>query len=552
MIIPIVWSAFVAVPLTVLISHIQALVNVLGCFLFNVIRRALGVRAPDDEVAFVHFRAKVPSAGENIVYLENSYEVKRFLRRVMDPCGCVRRSSSVPHRFGGRWCVRRCLRRRVRIRSIDRDHDQSPKVNRLVTNWSYHMRLETTPAQVDTTQSGSAGVLLRTDETDSTSEADPQPIRLSLFLDKNGRFPAIWPDVDGRGSMLSLTVHGTIEVDTDSVLSWGIAMIICVGLVAVVFSFLVWTIISGEKQFQNNINAYKTGVTEVLTSLKRFLPTWMMDRIDAAVTDWLQNSLPALITGIIGRFRSMGFEAVLFLVYLCFWVAEPLPVDDEVAKVFQKYIFLKTIVCFLYGGLMSFLLVCLECKLASLFFVVTLVLNYIPEFGAILSGILMIPAVLLDGSVQPPERRLANTMYLAIFGVLIKILTGNVIEVQLYVTHGGHFMRMHPVILMALMMMCQQLLGLSGLFLAIPLIAAVKFYLLSSNMPSEYRNPLVTLIEGDVTGPHKNHPYVESFHTHIARARESSARDSSIFRSRLRPAVDTEMSHSFHLVEALR
>lgn len=425
-------------------------------------------------------------------------------------------------------------------------------MNRLVTNWSYHMRLETAPAEVDTTLSWSGGALLRTDETDSTSEPGLQPIRLSLYLDKNERFPAIWPDVDGRTSMHSLTVHGTIEVDTDSVLSWGIAMIICVGLVAVVFSFLVWTIMSGEKQLENNMKDYETGVQDLLDSLQRFLPTWMMDRINTAVTDWVQNSLPDLITSIIGRFRSMGFEAVLFIVYLCFWVAEPLPVDDEVAKVFQKYIFLKTIVCFLYGGLMTFLLVCLGCKLASLFFIVTLVLNYIPEFGAILSGLLMLPAVLLDGSVKPFERRLANAMYLAIFGMLIKIITGNVIEVQLYVTHGGHFMRMHPVILMALMMVCQQLLGLSGLFLAIPLIAAVKFYLLSSNMPSEYRNPLVTLIEGDVTGPHKNHPYVESFHTQIARARESSARETSIFRSRLRPAVDTEMSHSFHLVESLR
>merc|ERR1740123_2419746 len=100
----------------------------------------------------------------------------------------------------------------------------------------------------------------------------------------------------------------------------------------------------------------------------------------------------------------------------------------------------------------------------------------------------MFPAVLLDGNV-PMEQRRANTVLLCIFGMVFKIVTGNIIEVQMYTTRGGEFMRMHPVILMALMMFCEELMGITGMFLAVPIMAAVKYYLVSVDMPSVYLNP---------------------------------------------------------------
>merc|ERR1712086_141991 len=69
---------------------------------------------------------------------------------------------------------------------------------------------------------------------------------------------------------------------------------------------------------------------------------------------------------------------------------------------------------------------------------------------------------------------------------------------------GGEFMRMHPVILMALMMFCEQLMGITGMFLAVPIMAAVKYFLVSADMPNVYLNPLLMLLEGDEHGPHKN------------------------------------------------
>merc|ERR1712039_61577 len=64
------------------------------------------------------------------------------------------------------------------------------------------------------------------------------------------------------------------------------------------------------------------------------------------------------------------------------------------------------------------------------------------------------------------ERRYSNTLWLCVFGLIFKIIT--------------------------------------AMFLAVPIMAAVKYYLVSAQMPSVYLNPLLTMLEGDAHGPHKN------------------------------------------------
>ena len=49
------------------------------------------------------------------------------------------------------------------------------------------------------------------------------------------------------------------------------------------------------------------------------------------------------------------------------------------------------------------------------------------------------------------------------------------------------------------------MLLIKGMFLAVPVMAAVKYYLVSTDMPDSILHPLLVFIEGDETGPHKNH-----------------------------------------------
>jgi len=232
--------------------------------------------------------------------------------------------------------------------------------------------------------------------------------------------------------------------------------------------------------------------------------------------------LPGLLTGMAASLEEMLYQLVFFLIYLMFWICEPLPVSGAVMQVFKSYLLLKTIVCFIFAIACSFLLWILDCQIWPLYFVITFVLNYIPEVGAIACAVLMVPVILLNGNV--PEHCVAvgkldgkeaiphcvvfhnldNLLWLCIGFALIKIITGNVIEVKLYAEKGGQFMRMHPVILLALIMVCSALLGLTGAFLSVPVMAAVKYGLLAANMPHAYLDPLLVIIEGDEMSPHRN------------------------------------------------
>eukprot|EP00913_Durusdinium_trenchii_P024216 g22736.t1 len=314
-------------------------------------------------------------------------------------------------------------------------------------------------------------------------------------------------------------IHGQLEIDKSSSLSWFVSLILTLAIMAGGVWFFVACIQMGISSFTANLSDYKTGVMDFLDLIKPIFPE---KEIQKKATEFLNNELPTLAQQVASSLESLSFQALMFFVYLFFWIFEPLPISSPVAEVFKSYLLLKTIVCLLFASLMSALLMCLQCKIWSLFFVLTFLLNFIPEIGAIASAILTVPAILFDGHLDR-QMRLENLLWLVIIGTCIKIFTGNVVEVQMYASLGGQFMRMHPVIIMAgaqilrrfvdqigrgaakaLIMLFSALLGVTGMFLAVPTMAAVKYYLVSTDMPKQFRNPLLIFIEGDATAPHKN------------------------------------------------
>lgn len=162
---------------------------------------------------------------------------------------------------------------------------------------------------------------------------------------------------------------------------------------------------------------------EFLDLIKPIFPQKIWEDIQKKAADFLQTQLPEMTAQIVSSLESLSFQALMFFVYLFFWIFEPLPISSPVAEVFKSYLLLKTIVCLLFATLMSALLLALQCKIWSLFFVLTFLLNFIPEIGAIASAILTVPAILFDGHL-PRDQRLENLLWLVIFGTSIKIFTG--------------------------------------------------------------------------------------------------------------------------------
>lgn len=380
-------------------------------------------------------------------------------------------------------------------------------MNRLVRTWAYYAR--------DPWQGGQEGAWSpgrRLSQSSSEGEGSlASDLYVELFIDAGERYPAV---IDSQGHCALASepserriLTGTLEIEGTSSLSWFLSVVLAMGLViAGVFVFIVFLSL-GASALQDNSKMYEKGAKEILDSIGSYIKeafpedVWM--GMDGKAQAQVVEAIPDLATSLFTFAEGMGWQALLFILYLSFWIFEPLPINTSVAHVFKSYFLLKTMVCLLFAGMMSALLLVLGCKFWHLFFLVTFVLNYIPEIGALLSASLMVPAVLLDGN-QPIDERYTNTLWLLTFFAIFKILTGNIIEVQMYATRGGEFMRMHPVVLMVLMMFCEQLMGITGMFLAVPIMAAVKYYLVSVDMPNVYLDPLLMLLEGDPFAPHKN------------------------------------------------
>jgi len=487
MLLPLVWSAFWALPLTALMGHI----NHLAVCCSRWAARLLGLsQGPSPEP--VPFAA---TAGEASVQLERGPATAALVRRVR------------PH--PNRWCrpFASCCRRRVRITRLrsegpsGRDAaEELSQVNRLVLNWAYYATAEPDGFEGD----AEAGM------------GEQAPVRLELFLDQKGNYPAV---LEGARAVERRPLRGTLELDETTRLSWGISILLVMAVVSAgiwIFITFIWL---GVHTFRarDTQEAYGKGIQEFVAAMQHALRHFQ-GLFDAdQVNEYLASTLQELASMGFSQVQSILVEAVLFFIYLAFWLCEPLPVSSSVSEVFRSYLLLKTMVCMLFSGLMSIVLACLGCQLWHIFFVITFLLNYLPEIGPLVSFALMLPAILLDGSIDQQQRNI-NSMLLLFFFVLFKMLTGNVIEVKMYATRGGEFMRMHPVVMMALIMLFEALLGFSGMFLAIPFMAALKYYMVSTNMPEMFLGPLLKLIEGDEAAPHRMFVYQHRLSQKVADA----------------------------------
>lgn len=470
--VPLVWSVFFAVPLTALISRIENFLTHSTSFFWWLIRlNPSGASIPP-----VSFTATV---GENSILLEDGPSANALLDKLYHPCEAAGYCCCI---FS--CCFRRqvvqCCKSRVRITLLTVEGGgvlAGHEVNRLVENWAYYAM----------------------PQKDDRSSAT----RLALFIDQDGVYPAVVE----RSTRSDQRLRGTVEVDRATACSWMVATLLslCVMFSAVYVFFLCIT--AGVQALKENSSAYSLGAQEYIlwlrASLIRYLPKIEGDEMEAHAMDFVKTAAPNLATAVTTHFEYIGFQTLLFIIYVMFWISEPLPINSSVAQVVKQYLLMKTIICILFAASISLLLLILNCPLWNIFFVAAFLLNYIPEVGFLAVFMMIVPAIAFDGNLTVSQRRTHTTIFV-VGGILIKVITANIIEVKFYATGGGQYMRMHPVVVMALMMLCQQLLGITGMFLAIPIMAAVKYYMVSADMPGNYLNPLLLFIEGDETGPHKN------------------------------------------------
>mmetsp|Transcript_73346 Transcript_73346/g.203546 ORF Transcript_73346/g.203546 Transcript_73346/m.203546 type:complete len:461 (-) Transcript_73346:26-1408(-) len=203
---------------------------------------------------------------------------------------------------------------------------------------------------------------------------------------------------------------------------------------------------------------------------------------------------------------SGGFSTcAIMLLYILFWLLEPLPTGGKAGALVRSYIYKKTFVSFLYGTCVTVLFIALGIDLAALFGMIAFFLNFLPEVGAIISIVFPVPVILLDGRIENPFQVLIASIVAQLF---LKFVFGNILEVKLI--ERDKSMSIHPVWVVLGLCYFGFVWGPTGMLISVPILALVKTAAVSvrTALPHDQEDDMLTFAESFLTcfeGRHRRH-----------------------------------------------
>ena len=179
------------------------------------------------------------------------------------------------------------------------------------------------------------------------------------------------------------------------------------------------------------------------------------------------------ITTLSQVFISLVSTSVVVLIYVFFLlIGTPSinhsPTLSEVDRQIRSYLSLKTVISIFTGLVFGLALRLFGVPMAFTFGVLAFLLNFVPNVGPIVASLLPVPLIILapDGTVG----WMAATITVI---CTIQLVSGNVVEPKIM----GNSSDLHPVTILVGLMFWGMMWGVIGMFLATPIMAALKIIL---------------------------------------------------------------------------
>eukprot|EP00928_Gymnodinium_smaydae_P093919 TRINITY_DN7828_c0_g1_i3.p1 TRINITY_DN7828_c0_g1~~TRINITY_DN7828_c0_g1_i3.p1 ORF type:complete len:619 (-),score=151.99 TRINITY_DN7828_c0_g1_i3:205-1815(-) len=279
-------------------------------------------------------------------------------------------------------------------------------------------------------------------------------------------------------------------------------------VITVVFTIagVVFVVVRSILSLRDHWAVYQRGAHDFAELLQRAttrvslaLPKRLYDDLATSGLARVEGYISELAGELLKNIWRFILEVVMMAVYICFWLADPMPMGSDVEELFKRYIILKGAACLGYGICVGILLFTLGVDLAAVFGLSAFLLSFVPEVGSMLAILLPAPVIIFDSRLESP----ATTLLTASFAQLgLKFIFANVVEVKL--VEADQLMRMHPVIILLAVAFFGFIWGPTGMLLSVPLVAYLKVALLSDRVPSRYRDPVLVILEGDRDAPAKH------------------------------------------------
>ena len=179
------------------------------------------------------------------------------------------------------------------------------------------------------------------------------------------------------------------------------------------------------------------------------------------------------ITTLSQVFISLVSTSVVVLIYVFFLlIGTPSinhsPTLSEVDRQIRSYLSLKTVISIFTGLVFGLALRLFGVPMAFTFGVLAFLLNFVPNVGPIVASLLPIPLIILD-----PDGTVGWMAATITVICTIQLVSGNVVEPKIM----GNSSDLHPVTILVGLMFWGMMWGVIGMFLATPIMAALKIIL---------------------------------------------------------------------------
>lgn len=285
-----------------------------------------------------------------------------------------------------------------------------------------------------------------------------------------------------------------------------LAILLSMLLVVALFVGLVVLVMDAMQSFeQESLSAYEDRTVELANLALRWLKrnfnvdgTYMVDQIknEFQLVQITKSLLIVLMNAV-----AYTFIVMLFVLYMLFEGAVQGPMNEpdeleadrairdvrrQIDTQIQIYLVTKTLISFVVGGLTYLVLgPLLHVKMAHLFGVITFLMNYVPNVGAVVATLLPLPIVLLDTNQNG-----VTVVLTFLLPTMIHTIVGNIIEPIFF----GQQMELHPVVVLLSLSFWFSLWGVPGAILSVPITAVIR--IIVSNIDHPYARFTKNILEG--------------------------------------------------------
>jgi AI-2 transport protein TqsA len=267
---------------------------------------------------------------------------------------------------------------------------------------------------------------------------------------------------------------------------------------------LLWLIIwQSANDLRASAGDYEQRLRELLESLGGRLPLEAVginpDEFESILRLPRESTgriLGGLINAITGLLQN-GLMVVIFMIFIVAGRKHAIPsivgglkwqVEDHI----KRYLSTKVLVSAVTGVLVGGILYVFGVNMALVFGVLAFLLNFIPSIGSVIATLLPVPVIVLDPSLST----VAKTLAIVLPGV-IQFAVGNIIEPRIM----GGSLGLHPVVILLGLMFFGMIWGITGMFLATPIVAVFKIILERSELTAPIAGALAGQIDAQPSEP---------------------------------------------------